>query len=217
MRSSYYSDTRFKRSSLAHELCSKIEVTPGPGSPSYRDLPSNPSLSLSLSLAQSPPLPQPFYPVNSMLPPSPKRSSILSPPLSLLLFRRYIFCSDRERSVGRSVGRFELRAMVFLIVLSSSISLPSKRCVPLPPPLHNPSPPREFVDYNKCVCSSRRRYRKRRVVSSCSSLSFPSSLSASSSPRFAPLPPPLRSLSLSRARLPISRPPPLGRRTGPMG
>lgn len=109
MRSSYYSDRRFKRSSLAHELCSKIEVTPGPGSRGYRELPSN------LSLSLSPPLPS-FYPVNTRCSPSRRSNAIKPPPLSLLLFRRYIFCSHRERSAGSS---YELEWS------SSSISLPS--------------------------------------------------------------------------------------------
>lgn len=131
MRSSYYSDRRFKRSSLAHELCSKIEVTPGPGSRSYRELPSNPSLPLSLS--RSPPLPS-FYPVNAPWPPS-RRSNAIKPPLL-----SPCFCFDdifsvrigRDRSVGGS--SYEQRS-------SSSISLPStlETVSPLPFP---PSPSR---------------------------------------------------------------------------
>ena len=123
MRSSYYSDRRFKRSSLAHELCSKIEVTPGPGSRSYRELPSNPSLSLSLS--------PPLLPCeHSTGPPlvAPTRSSVPPPPpLSLLLFRRYIFCSHRERSVVRATSNGLPHLSLF--------RLPSKRCPPLPSPL----------------------------------------------------------------------------------
>lgn len=37
MRFSYYSDRRFKRGSLAHELCSKIEVTKGKGEKRKRE------------------------------------------------------------------------------------------------------------------------------------------------------------------------------------
>lgn len=140
-------------------------------------------LRISLSLSLSPPLPS-FYPVNTRCSPSRRSNAIKPPPLSLLLFRRYIFCSHRERSAGRW---FELRArMVFLIYLSSvyprnGVRPPS----PLVPPVQNRSP-REFVDYNKCVCSSRR-YRTSSGFLLIPLSSFPSSLSALSSPRFSPL------------------------------
>lgn len=53
MRSSYYSDRRFKRGSLAHELCSKIEVTiEKEATFSTRSLLSPPRLSSSLSSPQ---------------------------------------------------------------------------------------------------------------------------------------------------------------------
>lgn len=118
-----------------------------------------------------------------------------SSPLSLLLFRRYIFCSHRERSVVRATSNGLPHLSLF--------RLPSKRCPLFPsllvPPVQNRSP-REFVDYNKCVCSSRR-YRTSSGFLLALLSSFPSSLSALSSPRFSPLP---ISLSILLSR-PISR------------
>lgn len=176
MRSSYYSDRRFKRSSLAHELCSKIEVTPGPGSRGYRELPSNLSLFLSLTFT-SIVLPR----KHSMLPLSSFQRDQASSSLLAFVSTIYFLFASGE------IGRFELRArMVFLIYLSSvyprnGVRPPS----PLVPPVQNRSP-REFVDYNKCVCSSRR-YRTSSGFLLIPLSSFPSSLSALSSPRFSPL------------------------------
>lgn len=151
MRSSYYSDRRFKRSSLAHELCSKIEVTPGPGLRSQRELPPNlyfsfiPLHCLSLLFARSPilipsRLDPSSFPANAMIPPSRslQRDRGISPsPLSLLLFRRYIFSSHRERSVGPSVARL-LRGLPHrsFIYLSSVLLRNGAH----PPPRGSPPP-----------------------------------------------------------------------------
>lgn len=100
MRSSYYSDRRFKRGSLAHELCSKIEVTAG--KERQRKLPPRPGLLFS---------PVPFL---SSIPflrtsrlsfsSSPRRSRTLrlrsyEGGLTLLLFQRYIFSSHLPPSL----------------------------------------------------------------------------------------------------------------------
>lgn len=81
-------------------------------------------LRISLSLSLSPPLPS-FYPVNTRCSPSRRSNAIKPPPLSLLLFRRYIFCSHRERSVVRATSSNGLPHL-------SLFRLPSKWC---PPPL----------------------------------------------------------------------------------
>lgn len=126
MRSSYYSDRRFKRSSLAHELCSKIEVTPGPGSRGYRELPSHLSLFLSLTFT-SIVLPR----KHSMLPLSSFQRDQASS--SLLAFVSTIYFLFASGEIGRSVVRAtSSNGLPHL----SLFRLPSKWC---PPPL--PSSP----------------------------------------------------------------------------
>lgn len=172
MRSSYYSDRRFKRSSLAHELCSKIEVTPGPGLRSQRELPPNlyfsfiPSHCLPLLFARSPILipsrlrPSSF-PANAMIPSlsiAPTRPWYLVES-SLLAFVSTIYFLFASGEIGRSVGRSASPWSSSSFFHLSLFRLAPKRCPStaswLPTSRHNRSP-REFVDYNKCVCSSRR-------------------------------------------------------------
>lgn len=172
MRSSYYSDRRFKRSSLAHELCSKIEVTPGPELRSQRELPPNlyfsfiPLHCLSLLFARSPilipsRLDPSSFPANAMilcLSIAPTRPWYLAES-SLFAFVSTIYFLFASGEIGRSVGRSASPWSSSSFFHLSLFRLAPKRCPStaswLPTSRHNRSP-REFVDYNKCVCSSRR-------------------------------------------------------------
>lgn len=104
---------------------------------------------------------------------------------SLLAFVSTIYFLFASGEIGRSVVRAtSSNGLPHL----SLFRLPSKWCPPpspLVPPVQNRSP-REFVDYNKCVCSSRR-YRTSSGFLLIPLSSFSSSLSALSSPRFSPL------------------------------
>lgn len=120
MRFSYYSDRRFKRGSLAHELCSKIEVTKGKGEKRKREreekLPSRPGLLVFLSPDRILPLASiPFLRTSWLFLFVPLRR-FRSPPsliragrLTLLLFQRYIFSSHRKRILLSSFSLYLFR------------------------------------------------------------------------------------------------------------
>lgn len=81
MRSSYYSDRRFKRGSLTHELCSKIEVT------AERELSSRPGHLLS------PPISPPFSLSLSSSQPFPHPRRLRSPSLLIRRMAHLVFVS----------------------------------------------------------------------------------------------------------------------------
>lgn len=153
MRSSYYSDRRFKRGSLAHELYSKIEVTTAQGEErgiylhdpiSFSSSPPCPSSSLASSPFSAPRL---FLLVPSSVSLSPP--SLIRGRLTLLLFRRYIFSSHRKRILLPRPLSLPLSLTPFLCSLSDASILAAARRATAE------SSSRDFVDYNKCVCSSR--------------------------------------------------------------
>lgn len=102
MRSSYYSDRRFKRGSLAHELCSKIEVT------IEKEATSSTQVFVPF-------LSHPLYPLlNSSLVGFALCS--YGGKLILLLFRRYIFSSEENLPPAPLAPP----ALLLLLLLSSS-------------------------------------------------------------------------------------------------
>jgi len=159
MYSSYYSDRRFKRAgSLAHELCSKIEVTAATGA-IYRS-------GLSFLPSRRPAIP--FSPrLDSLSSSSPARSS-----------------SSLIRGEGEARARFAFVSAIYFPFASPGNPPPPgpSAAISLYQPLR--SRPRrggkpsrisssgDFVDYNKCVCSSRR-YKSQSSGPSFISRSFP--------------------------------------------